>query len=196
MEHIIPKKSGAGFTMQKGDILEVWSPEGQQVSDMMLFNANDPNEVLSGGKTLDYISNLTATTGHYLYSNRSSKMMCILQDSNGQNDFLLAPCCKSTFEVLYNETDGRTGCLENLASSLSKFDINIDEIPTAFNIFMNVQVGANRQISVLPPNNEPCEKICFRAEMDLFVGLTSCSAPDSNGGTLKTIAYRVIPCNS
>lgn len=192
MEKVIPKKSGAGFELREGEMLEVWSPEGEQVSDMMLFNAHDHGEVLSSGKTLDYISSLTVSRGDFLFSNRSRRMVGIVHDPNGQNDFLLAPCCKHTFEKIYQEDDGRTGCLENLARALGQFGITQDKIPTAFNIFMNVQVDEDRQIKVLPPNNWAGAKICFRAEMDLHVGLTACSAPDSNGGTLKTIAYKVV----
>jgi len=33
----------------------------------------------------------------------------------------------------------------------------------------------------------------FRAVMDLVIGLTACSAPDSNGGTFKPIHYTVGP---
>ena len=57
---------------------------------------------------------------------------------------------------------------------------------------MNVPVdGRTGKLKVLPPRSKAGDYITFRAEMDLVVGLTACSAPDSNGGTFKPIHYRV-----
>lgn len=35
--HIIAPQTGASFTMKKGEILTVIDPQGEQVSDMVLF---------------------------------------------------------------------------------------------------------------------------------------------------------------
>ena len=49
MEEIkkIEVQSGAAFQLKKGDILKVIDPNGEQVSDMVLFNANDLKEKIS-----------------------------------------------------------------------------------------------------------------------------------------------------
>ena len=57
---------------------------------------------------------------------------------------------------------------------------------------MNVPVdGTSGRISVLPPLSKPGDFIRLRAEMDLIIGLTACSAPASNGGSFKPIHYEV-----
>jgi uncharacterized protein YcgI (DUF1989 family) len=57
---------------------------------------------------------------------------------------------------------------------------------------MNVPVdGITGKLRVLPPISKAGDSITFRAMMDLVVGLTACSAPDSNGGTFKPIHYRI-----
>jgi hypothetical protein len=56
---------------------------------------------------------------------------------------------------------------------------------------MNVPVGADGRLTVEPPLSKAGDHIVFRAEMDLIVGLTACSAYASNGGSFKPIAYRV-----
>lgn len=187
----IQKQSGAAFHLKKGQILTVIDPEGMQVSDMVLFNSEDNREKISSGKTLDFEESILITKGHFLWSNRSRKMMEILEDTNGRNDFLLAPCSKETFEIMYQYKDHHPSCLENLAKNLAPFDISQDEIPTAFNIFMNVQFTTEGKISVLPPTSKAGDYVKFRAEMDLLVGLTACSAEDSNGGSFKPIQYQI-----
>ncbi|WP_121666585.1 DUF1989 domain-containing protein [Mesonia aquimarina] len=188
---IIEKQTGTAFRLKKGDILKVIDPEGEQVSDMVLFNAKDLREKISSGKTLDFEENLLITKGNFLWSNRSQKMMKILEDTNGRNDFLLAPCSPETFQIMYKNEYYHPSCFENLTKNLEKFGIEPDDIPTAFNIFMNVQFSSTGSLSVDPPTSKSGDYVCFEALMDLVVGLTACSAEDSNNGSFKPIHYTI-----
>ncbi len=189
---VIKKQSGAAFKLKKGQKLKVIDPEGEQVSDMVLFNAKDRREKLSSGKTLDFEESILISSGNFLWSNRSNKMMEILEDTNGRNDFLLAPCSPETFEVMYDYEGYHPSCFENLYTSLEKFEIAPDDIPTAFNIFMNVQFDKNGKISVDPPLSKAGDYVLFEAKMDLIVALTACSAEDSNNGSFKPIHYEIL----
>lgn len=188
---IIPPQTGVAFEIKKGDVLTVIDPLGQQVSDMVLFNKHDLNEKISSGKTLDFEESILLSKGNFLWSNRSKKMMEILEDTNGRNDFLLAPCSPETFKIMYNNPDYHPSCLENLHINLKPYGIEIDDIPTAFNVFMNVQFDKDGKLSVLPPTSKAGDLVRFKAEMDLIVSLTACSAEDSNGGSFKPIHYVV-----
>jgi len=97
MTHQIPPRSGAAFRLNKGDRLRVIDPHGEQVSDLLAFNADDVREVISSGRTLDYASRIFLTRGDPLYSNRSNVMLRIVEDTVGRHDFLLTPCSKDTF---------------------------------------------------------------------------------------------------
>jgi uncharacterized protein YcgI (DUF1989 family) len=66
-----------------------------------------------------------------------------------------------------------------------------DAIPVAFNVFMNVPVGADGKLRVLPPATRPGDHIELRALADLVIGLSACSAYDSCGGTFKPIDYAI-----
>jgi len=188
----IPPQSGTAFTLKAGQRLTVIDPEGQQVSDLIAFNAEDTDEWLSSGRTLDYASKFLLSTGDILYSNRSSPMLTIERDDVGRHDFLLAPCSKEMFAKLYGHTEPHRGCFGNLAAALEPFGIAPDRIPTAFNVFMNVQVnGTNGQLSVEPPLSKAGDSTVFLAEMDLVVALTACSAGQSNNFRFKPIQYRV-----
>lgn len=188
----IEKQSGAAFKLKKGQQLKVIDPRGQQVSDMVLFNADDVREKISSGKTLDFEETILITKGNHLWSNRSKKMMTILEDTNGRNDFLLAPCSPETFELMYDYKGYHPSCFENLYINLKQFNIEPDEVPTAFNVFMNVQFAADGKLSVLPPLSKAGDYVLFEAEMDLIVALTACSAEDSNGGSFKPIHYEIV----
>lgn len=188
----IKKQSGAAFRLKAGQFLKIIDKEGEQVSDMVLFNGQDPREKISSGKTLDFEESLLITKGNFLWSNRSNKMANIVEDTNGRNDFLLAPCSPETFRIMYNNPHYHPSCFENLYSNLEKFDIQKDDIPTAFNIFMNVQWNDKGKLSVDPPLSRAGDYLIIKAEMDLIVGLTACSAEDSNNGSFKPIQYEIL----
>ena len=192
MIYKIPKQKGAAFTLAKGQKLKVIDPEGKQVSDMVLFNKDDIREKISSGKTLDFEENILITKDNYLWSNRSNRMMRILEDTNGRNDFLLAPCSPETFKIMYGHEGYHPSCFENLYTNLEPFGIAPDEVPTAFNVFMNVQFAADGKLSVLPPLSQAGDYVLFEAQMDLVVALTACSAEDSNGGSFKPIHYEIL----
>ncbi len=188
----IPPRSGAGFTLDKGQMLTVIDPEGRQVSDLLAYNRSDVREAISSGRTLDYASRLYLTTGDRLYSNRSNVMLEIVADDVGRHDFLLTPCSKETFAIIYGDTDPHRGCFGNLAEALAPWGIEPDQIPVAFNCFMNVPIdGTTGAFTVEPPLSKAGDTIVFRAEMDLVIGMTACSALQSNGGSFKPIQYRI-----
>ena len=188
---VIEKQTGAAFKLNKGQCLKVIDPKGRQVSDMVLFNAEDKREKISSGKTLDFEESILISKGDFLWSNRSNKMMEILEDTNGRNDFLLAPCSPETFKIMYGNNEYHPSCFENLYTNLAKFEIEPDEIPTAFNIFMNVQFAEDGKLSVDPPLSKAGDFVLFEAKMDLIVGLTACSAEDSHGGSVKPIHFEI-----
>jgi uncharacterized protein YcgI (DUF1989 family) len=189
---IIPPRSGAAFRLNKGQRLRVIDPQGEQVSDMLAFNAHDTGEVISSGRTLDYASKLFLSVGDPLYSNRSNVMLRIVEDTVGRHDFLLTPCSKDTFRIIYGDEHPHHGCFGNLSNALAPYGIQPDHIPVAFNIFMNVQInGETGELRVDPPLSKAGDHILFEAEMDLIMALTACSALQSNNYAFKPIHYCV-----
>jgi len=195
--HEIAPRSGVAFTMNKGDLLTVIDPRGEQVADLVAYFQTDHREVISSGRTLDYASRLFLTTGDPLYSNRSNVMLTIVEDDVGRHDFLLTPCSKDTFRIIYGDEHPHQGCFGNLAEALKPFGIEPDDIPVAFNCFMHVALDSKSgEISVQPPLSRAGERVVFRAEMDLIIGLTACSALQSNNGSFKPIEYMVTETNA
>jgi uncharacterized protein len=189
----IPPRSGTAFLLNKGQRLKVVDPKGEQVADLLAFNADDVAESISSGRTLDYASRIYLTTGDPLYSNRSNVMLQIVEDDVGRHDFLLTPCSKDTFRIIYGDADPHQGCFGNLAAALSPYGITEDAIPVAFNCFMNVPVnGETGEITVEPPLSKAGDAIVFEAMMNLVIGLTACSALQSNNGSFKPIRYEIL----
>jgi uncharacterized protein YcgI (DUF1989 family) len=178
--------------VERGATLAIVDPHGEQVADLVVFAADDPREHLSNGRTFDYEETIALTAGHRLWSNRSRPLLTITRDDVGTHDFLLAPCSRDTWRLCYGGAhDDVPGCFGNLATALAPFGVEPDQIPTAFNIFMRVEVGADGRLAVRPPRSRAGDVFAVRAEEQLIVGLTACSAAQSCNGHFKPIHYEV-----
>lgn len=58
---------------------------------------------------------------------------------------------------------------------------------------MNVEIDPNGTLRILPPRSRAGDSILLRAEMDLVIGLTACSAEMSNNYRFKPIGYEILP---
>ena len=189
--NIIPPRSGVSFILKKYQRLKIVDIEGGQVSDFICYNLHDKAEYLSNGRTIDYAETIFLTKGHSFYSNRSNIMFKMIGDTVGRHDFLLTPCSAEMFKIIYGDAHPHRGCFGNLCEALMKYGIEPDNIPTCFNIFMNVPVSETGKISILPPLSKAGDFVLIEAKMDLIVGMTSCSAGMSNNFSFKPIGYQV-----
>ena len=189
--HIEPQ-SGTAFELKKGQVVKITDVEGEQVADLTAFAASDRHEWLSSGRSIDYANTIYLTKGNTLYSNRSRPMLRIIADAVGRHDFLLTPCSPETFELLYEDHIYVASCFENLCRHLEPFGILPDTIPTTLNVFMNVRVAPDGQLTIDPPLSKAGDFIEMVAEMDLIVGVTACSAPKSNNGGFKPIGVQIL----
>jgi uncharacterized protein YcgI (DUF1989 family) len=188
--HLEPQ-TGIGLTVRKGQFLKIIDPKGEQVSDLTAFSLDDKAEWLSSGRTIDYANKIYLTTGNVLYSNRSRPMLTIVEDTVGRHDFLLTPCSPETFQIIYNNHEYHPSCFENLHTNLAQFGITPDMIPTTLNVFMNVIVQETGELRIDPPPSKAGDYIVFRAEMDLILGITACSAEMSNNYSFKPIDVEI-----
>ena len=188
----LPPRSGAAFTLNAGSTLRIIDPEGEQVADLTAFVRNDLREWLSAGRSMDYANRIYPTKGDVLYSNRSTPMLKIVNDTAGRHDFLLAPCSPEMFRKLYGIEDPRPSCFTNLVKNLAPFGVCANAIPTTLNLFMNVVPAPDTgELTIGVPHSRAGDSVSLRAETDLLVGLTACSAEKSNNGSFKPIDFSI-----
>ena len=192
MAERIPPRTGVAFELRQGQTLKVIDVAGEQVSDLLAFSAQDPREYISSGRSIDYASKIFLTRGDALYSNRSRVLLRIIEDTVGRHDFLLTPCSADTFRLIYGDAHPHHGCQGNFEKALGPYGITGDQVPVAFNIFMNVTLdGSTGELRVSPPLSKAGDYVVFLAERDLIVALTACSAPQSNNGSFKPIDFEL-----
>lgn len=183
----IEPKSGVGFTLLKGQVLKVTDIEGGQVADLFCAVRDEPQQVLSAGHTTDYNSKLFLTTGDILYSNRSNPMLTITEDTVGGHIMIYAPCSQQMFERSNGADQPHPNCFDNLANHLGPLGLDPSRITTPLNVFMNIDIMPDGGIEIKPPRSKAGDCIELKAEMDLIVGVSACSAGLCNNFTWTPI---------
>lgn len=189
--NVIEPRTGAGFELKKGQKLKVTDIKGEQVSDFFCFMKSNSSEYLSSGRTLDYLSKIFIEEGDILYSSESRPMAKVVEDKVGRHDFLLTPCSKDTFRIIYGDKHPHHGCEGNLLKAFREMGLEMTSLPTTFNLFMNVIVDDRGRLTVAPPTSRSGDYIVIEALEDLMVGLTACSALQSNNGSFKPIGFEI-----
>lgn len=178
--HHLEPRTGMAFQVLKDQILRVVDIEGGQVVDLVSYSKKDAHEYLSSPRTMDFNNKVYFSTGDVLYSDRSNPMWTIRDDKVGRHCFIFAPCDQKMFEITYDVTQPHPNCFDNLSKSLAPFGILPAQIFVPFNIFMNARIDNNGEIDIHPPRSKPGDFIDLKAEMDMIVGVSACSAYRAN----------------
>jgi uncharacterized protein YcgI (DUF1989 family) len=189
--NIIPATKYTSIVIKTGQFLRITDMEGGQVADLTAFRLSDSSEWLSNGRSFDYGGTLHFTTGSTLFSNKSKPMLSIMRDDVGRHDFLYTACSIEMYRIQYGINGDHPNCLDNFQKAFAEAGQKPAEIPTPFNVFMNVEILPDGSLRIEPPLSEKGDSIVFRTEMDLVVAVSACPAMVCNGGLQKPIGYEI-----
>lgn len=187
-EILIAPCSGAAVEVSKGQTIEVVDVEGGQVADFFAEAADDPQEFLSTGVTIDCNESLRLRVGDHIYSNLYRPLFQVVADDVGEHD-LLHPCCRTEmFDFFYKNGSGHPNCLDNINACLQSSRPIIHPV----NLFMHTKICPDGKIAVLAPPSRAGNKIVLQAEADVRLGVAACSVSESlcNGG--RCTAIRIV----
>ncbi|MBM6402031.1 DUF1989 domain-containing protein [Phycicoccus sonneratiae] len=189
----IPPQTGLAVELAPGDRLTLLDPCGEQVSDLYLVSADDVAEQFSSGRTTDFGNSVYVSTGSLLWSNRSTILAEVVDDTVGVHDLTLTPCSQATFDVLYPDLGGapHPSCFANLVDALEPYGVDPDRIGVTLNVFMDVWTDDRGELHIDPPPTRPGDRFTLEARVPLVAGVTACSAEKSNNGTCTPIDLRV-----
>jgi len=183
-------QTGAALLLRKDQVLRIVDPQGSQVADLAFFDAADPRDGFSPGRTIDYNESIRVRCGDALYSNRSTALARVVEDTVGVHDLLLSPCSETMFERRGQR--GHRSCHANLLQALAPFRVPDDAVTATLNVFMDVRIGAGGRVTIYPPPSRAGDRFALQALTDTIVGITACSSELTNGGWCKPIVYEVL----
>lgn len=168
----IPAGHGYAFVVPAGKTFTVINTEGQQVVDLIAFNAANFEEYLSTSHTIAMNRSIQVTAGDTLYTNFRQPILEILEDDTKCNDLLLAACDPVRYSLAGH--DGHRSCRANLLEALARWEVPYSRIPNPVNLFQNTPVQADGRIAYNASPAKPGDRIVIRANMQALVGLSCC----------------------
>ena len=175
-EYIINACKGRAMDASRGQLITVTDLEGGQVVDFFAESAQNPDEFVSPGVTIDCNESLRLNVGDTIYSNLYRPMFTVISDDVGEHD-LLHPCCRpEMYAFFYHNGEGHANCLDNINRNLGRKHPIIHPV----NLFMHTVIESNGKIAVKPPISRAGDQIVLRAEMDVRLGIAACSVSESD----------------
>ncbi|MCZ6873755.1 MAG: urea carboxylase-associated family protein, partial [bacterium] len=112
--------------------------------------------------------------GDTLVTTQRRPILRLLEDTSpGIHDTLLAACDRYRYELL-GCTTYHDNCTDNLAAALAALQLVSPKTPSPWNLFMNIPVQTNGQLSFEPPVSQPGDYVLLRAEIDCVVVFSAC----------------------
>ncbi|WP_435103347.1 DUF1989 domain-containing protein [Arhodomonas sp. AD133] len=179
-EYAIPARQGRAVRLDAGQHLNIRNPSGTQVCDFWAFNARDFHEFLSMEHLRTALGRTIPRPGDGLVSNRRRPLLTLVEDTSpGVHDTLIAACDLERYRQLGVE-GYHDNCTDNLRMALKAVGLSAPEIPSPFNIWMNIPVSTSGSFGWLPPQARPRDLVTFRAEVDCMAVMSACPQDVTN----------------
>jgi uncharacterized protein YcgI (DUF1989 family) len=160
----IPARKGKAAFLDKGQRIKVINTHGQQVIDTWAFNRADLTEFMSMEHSRTALSRIMARVGDSMVTNRRRPILALTEDTSpGIHDTLLAACDRYRYELL-GCAEYHDNCTDNLAAALAELGLKPPETPSPWNLFMNIPVSSDGNLSFEPPLSKAGDYVVLRAE--------------------------------
>jgi uncharacterized protein YcgI (DUF1989 family) len=190
---VIPARSGKAFKLAEGEIVRVSCPEGPQVADMIVFNAEDPTEKFWSGRTR-VIHGGHLKVGDHLWSvpPRVRPMLTLIADTlehpahpfgARSHDLLYCRCDSRMYELVYGRV-GAPNCNDNLVEAIAAFGLGPEHVHDPFNIFMTTGLNDLGKPFYLPSDAKKGDHVELVAEINCLLAVSACPGGSSGPRSL------------
>lgn len=188
--HVMPRRSGFGWTVKAGQACRLVMVEGGQVADLCIYNADDISEHYSAGAQF-YIegAHVTKTTRIWGTAPRSRPLATVTGDTvrvrppiSGegmreparQHHKCYGAHCNPHHWMLYAGIHPPT-CYDNLREALAQLGHDQTRIHDNLNLFGRFAMDPESGLHIPEPTQaEKGDYIEFYAEIDLMFALSAC----------------------
>jgi uncharacterized protein YcgI (DUF1989 family) len=172
-EFVIPAGHARLWRMRAGERVTIAQTRGQQVGDLIAFNAADLTEFLSPSHTRRCLAAWRIGLGQALFTNHRREILEIVEDTVGVHDILAAACDPYRYRRDFGVEDHRS-CRMNFVEVLAPHDIPDWRVPDPVNLFQSSPVLPDgRFLSAASPAG-PGDFVTLLARLDLIAACSAC----------------------
>ena len=183
-EELVPGGGHTSFVLKRGQLLRITDLEGDANVSLLLLSATEKSERLNLPDTLKCQHTAKLTAGHCLYSDMGRVLAAITTDTCGWHDSfggvlnaeeVAEKYGAGGYQALRNGFF-RNG-VDNLLVEMGKWNLNIQDLLMALNLFSKVSVDGDGRFHFETGNSKAGDYIELYAPMDCLVVLTALQHP-------------------
>ncbi|UVE18746.1 urea carboxylase-associated family protein [Pseudomonas sp. LS44] len=183
-EETVPAGGHTSFVLKRGQVLRVTDLEGGANVSLLLLSAEEKSERLNLPDTLKCQHTAKLTEGHCLYSDMGRVLAAITADTCGWHDSFGGVLNAAEVEEKYGagryqelrNNYFRNG-VDNLLVEMGKWNLNLQDLLMALNLFSKVTVDRDGCFNFEPGNSKAGDYVELYAPMDTLVVLTALQHP-------------------
>jgi uncharacterized protein YcgI (DUF1989 family) len=114
--------------------------------------------------------------GQQFVTNRYRPILTFLADNSpGIHDSLYAPCDSGLYEMIGGGAS-HPNCYDNFLRAAQELGLTFETVPGPVNLFQNTPIRPDGTLGAEPSPARPGDTVELRAELDIYLILTACSA--------------------
>jgi len=173
-EILVPASHGKAWRAKRGQYVEIIDVKGQQVGDLMAWNAEAESEYFSPAHTVTRNWSVALKVGDCLATNNRRDIFRIIRDTVGYHD-IVVPCCDERTYItrygIYNHRSCKSNILEGLAEIKESPHVSGE---LAWNVFMKNRIQPDGKMVYDAPTHGPGANIVLECLMDVVIAMSAC----------------------
>lgn len=190
LDEVIQPGNGRAIAVAKGSHMRIEQTEGGEVADVICLAADQVDERLSCSNTIMYNLNLNLPQGSSIFSNRSRRMLKMVEDTVKSHNLFLGCCTLESFKHRWN-LDYHKSCHETFQACLAELGLPNQEIPPPVNFFMNWPFQADGTLEMGSSPAVAGDYVELEAEMDIIFVLSVCAQELTPTNNFRPTALRL-----
>ena len=178
--------------LKTGQTIRFIDIEGQQVVDVMLFEASNLRNVSSMTNSILMAGRHKLSTGDGIFAKFGQKMATISADTVGHTCVLGGFCNSEVNEARYR-VEGTSSCRMNFVASMAEYNFGPQDIEEGcFSPFMDVEYKTTGEIAINPPSSKPGDHFDLTADMDIIAAVSNCPSERNDCNAWNPTPLRVL----
>jgi uncharacterized protein len=192
----LPARSGVAVQLKQGEALKVVNTHGGQVVDLWAFlpggsgHMSMPHSVVTLGR-------IKPQPGDLLYTELREPILKLEEDRSPRTHCMLFAACDPARYRLLGVKGHHHNCADNMRAALRGSGIEVAEVPTPLNLFMNTLFHDHVTMEVAEPQAKQGDSVTFRALRDCIAVMSACPQDlvpvNAHGCTPQPVGYCVLP---
>lgn len=181
--------------VEKGDVIRVINIAGQQVMDVLLYDADNIKNCASMSNTILASGTNRLTTGVDIFAKNGQTLATVGLDTAGVAAADGGYCSDAVNELRYG-IEGSPNCKSNLVASMAAYGMTPDDLEEGcFTAFLKLEHDADGTTRLYPSPSKPGDIFELVAQRRIIVSASACPSEravtnNHNPSPMKVIIYR------